>query len=384
MIERTFDEVQDSRIINGVEAPLFSRPYQASLQVHIPNRGWFHICGAAIIDVDRLVSAAHCLIPFPADRLRVEVGVLNLKAPPLEYTQFIDVLKVEWHEDYLQDDYLSYPNDIGVIYLKHPMVYNENVQPAKIAPVGQKFDEQECSISGWGSTIFGGRSSAKLQEANMTKWTYERCLQVHQDNGYFVGPKHACVKGKDYDNVSLYVSRSDYKLSLHVSRSDYDNVSLHVSRSDYDNVSLHVIRSDYDNVSLHVIRSDYDNVSLHLSRSDYDNVSFHVIRSDYDNVSLHLSRSDYDNVSLHVIRSDYDNVSLHVCMSPTGQTMTTYRWMLASQTMTTYRCLLAGQTMTTYRCILAGQTMTTYLCMLSGQTMTTYRCMLACHPLARL
>ncbi|KAH9523398.1 Chymotrypsin-1 [Bulinus truncatus] len=198
--------VQDSRIINGVEAQLFSRPYQASLQVHIPNRGWFHICGAAIIDVDRLVSAAHCLIPFPADRLRVEVGVLNLKAPPLEYTQFVDVLKVEWRGwgvfrscgkelHYLQDDYLSYPNDIGVIYLKHPMVYNENVQPAKIAPVGQTFDEQECSIFGWGSTRFGGPSSAKLQEANMTKWTYERCFQVHQDNGYFVGPKHACVKG---------------------------------------------------------------------------------------------------------------------------------------------------------------------------------------------
>ncbi|KAH9523392.1 Transmembrane protease serine 3 [Bulinus truncatus] len=196
MIERTFDEVQDSRIVNGVESQLFTRPYQASLQVHIPNRGWFHICGAAIIDVDRLACAAHCLIPYPANWLRVEVGVLNLRAPPLKYAQFIDVLSVEWHEDYSKDVLQAFPNDIGVIYLKNPMVYNDNVQPAKIAPVGQTFDDKECVISGWGATYYGGPVSAKLLEANMTKWTYERCFELHQSGGMYLGPNHFCVQGK--------------------------------------------------------------------------------------------------------------------------------------------------------------------------------------------
>ncbi|KAH9523390.1 Transmembrane protease serine 3 [Bulinus truncatus] len=197
MIERTFDETQDSRIINGVDAQLFSRPYQASLQVYIASRGaWYHICGAAIIDVDRLVCAAHCLTPFPASWLRVEVGVLNLRAPPLEYTQFIDVLGVEWHEDYAHDPSRAFPNDIGVIYLKRPIVYNANVQPAKVSPGGQTFDDQECVISGWGSSYFGGPSEAKLQEANMTKWTYEKCLELHLAEGAYIPPTHLCVKGK--------------------------------------------------------------------------------------------------------------------------------------------------------------------------------------------
>ncbi|KAH9523391.1 Chymotrypsin-1 [Bulinus truncatus] len=194
--QRTFDEIQDSRITNGVESVLFSRPYQASLQVHIPDRGWFHICGATIIDVDRLVCAAHCLTPFPANWLRVEVGVLNLRAPPLEYTQFIDVLGVEWHEDYSGVAADAFPNDIGVIYLKNPIKYNANVQPAKVAPVGQTFDEKECVISGWGSnTYLGGPSNGKLHEANMTKWTYEKCLALHQSFSYNISPTHLCVKG---------------------------------------------------------------------------------------------------------------------------------------------------------------------------------------------
>ncbi|KAH9523389.1 hypothetical protein Btru_039905 [Bulinus truncatus] len=197
MIERTFDEVQDSRIANGVESQLFSRPYQASLQVYLPSRGgWFHYCGAAIIDVDRLACAAHCLYKYPAEILRIEVGVLNLKAPPLEYTQFIDVLAIEGNEDFSLDESQGFPNDIGVIYLKHPMVYNANVQPAKIAPAGQTFDDVECVISGWGSSVLGGPKSAVLREANVTKWTYERCRDLNQQFGVSISPTHHCVKGK--------------------------------------------------------------------------------------------------------------------------------------------------------------------------------------------
>jgi hypothetical protein len=50
MILRTFDGAPQGRIINGVESKLFSRPYQASLQLYVPSRdAWFHFCGAVVI-----------------------------------------------------------------------------------------------------------------------------------------------------------------------------------------------------------------------------------------------------------------------------------------------------------------------------------------------
>ncbi|KAH9496695.1 hypothetical protein Btru_009685 [Bulinus truncatus] len=202
MILRTDDESSTAnRIVNGVDSELFARPYQASLQVNIPPFGWFHFCGAAIIDVDRLLTAAHCLTVYPVEALRVEVGVLKLHAPPLEHTQRIDVMAVEIHKDYTRNVSLGFPNDIGVVYLKQSLEYSPNVQPVNIAPLGLTFDLQECIISGWGDVHFQGPSPAVLQEALVTKWTHESCRHWHETLGIHITTNHLCVIGTKDEHV---------------------------------------------------------------------------------------------------------------------------------------------------------------------------------------
>uniref|UniRef100_A0A2C9M3P5 Peptidase S1 domain-containing protein n=1 Tax=Biomphalaria glabrata TaxID=6526 RepID=A0A2C9M3P5_BIOGL len=51
LLERIFDGGPGSKIINGVPSKLYSRPYQASLQV-FKNNVWNHYCGAVIIERD--------------------------------------------------------------------------------------------------------------------------------------------------------------------------------------------------------------------------------------------------------------------------------------------------------------------------------------------
>ncbi|KAK7005168.1 trypsin, partial [Biomphalaria glabrata] len=126
-LERTFVEGPGSRIVNGVPSELFSRPYQASLQVFYRN-AWYHNCGAVIIARDLLVTAAHCLMSFPPNLMRLEVGSMDLKAPVLKYTQFLNISAVKLHEDFLIDESVGYPNDIGLIFLSTPITYNDNVQ----------------------------------------------------------------------------------------------------------------------------------------------------------------------------------------------------------------------------------------------------------------
>ncbi|KAH9523393.1 hypothetical protein Btru_039911 [Bulinus truncatus] len=198
MIQRLYNET--SRIVNGVDSELFSRPYQASLQVHIPPYGWFHFCGAVIIDKDRVLTAAHCLLSFPADILRVEVGVLNLRAPPLEYTQYMDVLSVRPNEGFSMEESKGFPNDIGLVYLKNSIQFNANVQPAKIAPGGTTFDDQECVVSGWGRLWYNGPLPAHLQEAKMRKMSYAQCLAAHERFGVWVDQNHLCVIGEADEN----------------------------------------------------------------------------------------------------------------------------------------------------------------------------------------
>ncbi|CAL1530999.1 unnamed protein product [Lymnaea stagnalis] len=179
------------RIVNGQPTKLFERPYQASLQVlYLGN--WYHICGASIIDCDRLLTAAHCLI-FPAETMRVQVGLLNLTAPPNEYQQTIEIKAFKAHEDYINDISLGVPNDIGLLYTKTPFQFNANVQPVKIASPGLTFDNTKCVISGWGKTSGTSAGSNILMEVAMTKITLKQCKEEYATYGIAVTDKAICV-----------------------------------------------------------------------------------------------------------------------------------------------------------------------------------------------
>ncbi|XP_055874785.1 chymotrypsin-1-like [Biomphalaria glabrata] len=201
LLERTFDGGPGSKIINGVPSKLYSRPYQASLQVY-KNNVWNHYCGAVIIDRDVLVCAAHCLRKYPAEILRVEVGSLNLQAPPLKYTQFLEVLAYQRHENFSLNPDQGFPNDIGLIFLKNRITYNENVQPIRLAPPGLNFDNSECVISGWGLTNYlGPAASPVLLEGKVRKLTYEKCVALHLEVDATIDRNHVCVLGESGDDV---------------------------------------------------------------------------------------------------------------------------------------------------------------------------------------
>ncbi|KAH9513739.1 Chymotrypsin-1 [Bulinus truncatus] len=207
MIQRLYNETSQNRERRRLE--LFSRPYQALASKSISRRTAGSIfCGAVIIDDDRVLTAAHCLLSFPADILRVEVGVLNLRAPPLEYTQYLDVLSVRPNEGFSMEESKGYPNDIGLVYLKNSIQFNANVQPAKIAPGGTTFDDQECVVSGWGRLWYNGPLPAHLQEAKMRKMSYAQCLAAHERIGLWVDQNHLCVIGEadENGNAPVYVT----------------------------------------------------------------------------------------------------------------------------------------------------------------------------------
>ncbi|KAK0056181.1 trypsin alpha-3 [Biomphalaria pfeifferi] len=202
MFPRTFNGSSNSRIINGEISKMFSRPYQASLQVLYQNV-LHHICGAVIIAPDVLVCAAHCLVVYPVEWLRIEVGSLSLTSNASVYTQFLDVESVKPHEDYraIVNEEEVFPNDIGLIFLKRRMTFNANVQPILIASPFQSFDNEICVISGWGRTYYGSPKTADLREANMRKWPYQQCQDVHQEIGTSVNKNQICVKGESDDGL---------------------------------------------------------------------------------------------------------------------------------------------------------------------------------------
>ncbi|KAH9523388.1 Chymotrypsin-like elastase member 2A [Bulinus truncatus] len=169
--------------------------------IGVDKVGTSHIIGvdkvgtSHIIGVDKLVTAAHCLTPFPASLLRVEVGVLDLSKDPLILTQIRNVSTVYAHENFTASPGAVY-NDIGVVFLTHPLVYNDNVQPAKLSPGGQAVDNLSCVVSGWGRTGPNSPQSPVLLEGKMSTQSFRNCQTLMGEFGVTITRDQLCAKAE--------------------------------------------------------------------------------------------------------------------------------------------------------------------------------------------
>lgn len=65
------------RIVGGEESNPHQWPWQVQLQVFAvttANVGWTHLCGGSLIDVEWVVTAAHCVVKRDKSLIRVKLG----------------------------------------------------------------------------------------------------------------------------------------------------------------------------------------------------------------------------------------------------------------------------------------------------------------------
>ena len=106
------------RIVNGIQAKPHSFPWAVSLQY----RG-VHDCGGVIIDQWNILTAAHCL-DYSNDlgNYFARVGAHDRYSSG----QLLPIAKLIIHPDY---DESRSVNDIGIIKLAQPIMFNNEIQP---------------------------------------------------------------------------------------------------------------------------------------------------------------------------------------------------------------------------------------------------------------
>ena len=124
------------------------------------------ICGASIYTEEWAITAARCVRTYsPSQIFLVAADPQTLVNDPNE--QIVNVDDIIVHEEYSNIDHF---NDIALLHLDPPLVFNQYVAP--IAPVNKVIaQDTPCNASGWGAFYHFGPPNHYLSVAEMPMLT---------------------------------------------------------------------------------------------------------------------------------------------------------------------------------------------------------------------
>ncbi|XP_033122266.1 suppressor of tumorigenicity 14 protein-like, partial [Anneissia japonica] len=126
----------EDRIVGGEDVPPGKWPWIGSITVY-----GSHYCGAALIDREWALTAAHCLGRIDY----ISFGTTDLEFHSSVFYEEVGVAEALPHPDY--DDY-TLANDIALLRLERPVNYSAFIQPICF---GEDFAVgTECVSAGWG------------------------------------------------------------------------------------------------------------------------------------------------------------------------------------------------------------------------------------------
>ncbi|XP_075148317.1 chymotrypsin-2 [Haematobia irritans] len=170
----------EGRIVGGQDAEIGFAPYQVSIQSIFGT----HLCGGVIIDEQWILTAAHCVQDYPLDVLRVIAGTNN-------WTQPGSIRELKMAIPHCGHDQPEYHNDIAVVYLDEPLVFDNLTQKVELSRhTLEKGDV--VTLTGWGSTRLNGYPPDLLQKLDLNFVPHEECVEKW-DNDEGVGVGHICT-----------------------------------------------------------------------------------------------------------------------------------------------------------------------------------------------
>ncbi|XP_078052124.1 transmembrane protease serine 9-like [Augochlora pura] len=159
------------KLVGATDAQPGEFPYMVSLRI-----GGSHVCGGAIISVDHVLTAAHCVNALlqATDDISVVSGTIYLD----QGGEFHGVASMIAHPNY---DPNSQPNnDVGVVKLTNPINFNM-LQASISLPTGDPPANNYAIVSAWGETSsppYGGLSNT-LQYLYLNMISFSECAQFH-------------------------------------------------------------------------------------------------------------------------------------------------------------------------------------------------------------
>lgn len=133
-------------------------------------------CGGVLITDRHVLSAAHCSNRIKIQDLYVRLGEYSFDVANETRTRDFRVSEIRQHIDF---DAATYENDIAILKLIRPSLFNSYIWPICMPPMSGTYEGKRGVVIGWGTQFFGGPFSSTLMEVTVPIWNNDDCQQKY-------------------------------------------------------------------------------------------------------------------------------------------------------------------------------------------------------------
>jgi len=173
-----------SRIVGGTEARRNEFPWLVRLQIRIGSRA--SLCGGALISLDTVLTAAHCVAGRRPQDVQVIAGDHSRNAREAT-EQTVQARSVRVHEQYSTDSRGRPLHDIAILKLSRSFTRTSAVSTIAIPASGAVINSTRSStgtVAGWGTTRENGQVSNVLMKVDVPIVTDRTCSNLIRSGTY--------------------------------------------------------------------------------------------------------------------------------------------------------------------------------------------------------
>ncbi|KNC33550.1 Serine proteinase stubble [Lucilia cuprina] len=180
----------EPRIVGGSNAAFGRWPWQISLRQWRTST-YLHKCGAALLNENWAITAAHCVDNVPPSDLLLRLGEYDLaeEEEPYGYQE----RRVQIVASHPQFDPRTFEYDLALLRFYEPVVFQPNIIPVCVPENDEDFIGQTAFVTGWGRLYEDGPLPSVLQEVAVPVINNTICESMYRAAGYIEHIPHIFI-----------------------------------------------------------------------------------------------------------------------------------------------------------------------------------------------
>jgi len=180
----------EPRIVGGSKASFGRWPWQISLRQWRTST-YLHKCGAALLNENWAITAAHCVDNVPPSDLLLRLGEYDLAEEEEPY--LYQERRVQIVASHPQFDPRTFEYDLALLRFYEPVVFQPNIIPVCVPDSDENFIGRSAFVTGWGRLYEDGPLPSVLQEVSVPVINNTLCEGMYRNAGYIEHIPHIFI-----------------------------------------------------------------------------------------------------------------------------------------------------------------------------------------------